>query len=170
MRKTHVWIALSCCLAVAIVSLAQSVRKPGLWEMTSNMTWQKSPMPPGMVMPPGVRNPFGGGPQTSQVCLTQALIDKYGAPMPQTGNGCQLTNVVMKSSSMTANMVCTGKTAGSGTVESDWSNPGQAKGKVHFAGTMQMGPNSMPVEWTVVSTSSYKGPDCGSVKPPPMPN
>ena len=33
-------------------------------------------MPDGMTMP-------GGGPHTTQVCLTQAMIDKYGAPMPQ---------------------------------------------------------------------------------------
>ena len=30
---------------------------------------------------------------------------------------------------------------------------------------MQMGPESKPVEWTVESTSVYKGPDCGNVKP-----
>jgi hypothetical protein len=170
MRKTLVWISLCSCLVVAIAAWAQAIRKPGLWEMTSNMTWQKSPMPPGITLPAGAPNPFGGGPHTSQVCLTQAMIDKYGAPMPQTRNDCQITNVVMKTSSMTADMVCTGKTAGKGTVESDWSTPNQATGKVHFAGTMGAGPNSMPVEWSIVSTSSYKGPDCGSVKPLPMPN
>jgi hypothetical protein len=34
---------------------------------------------------------------------------------------------------------------------------------------MQMGQNATPVEWTVNSTSTYKGPDCGSVAPMPMP-
>jgi hypothetical protein len=34
---------------------------------------------------------------------------------------------------------------------------------------MQMGQNSRPIEWTSESTSVYKGPDCGSVKPLPMP-
>jgi hypothetical protein len=32
-----------------------------------------------------------------------------------------------------------------------------------------MGANSSPVEYTVESTSTYKGADCGSVKPLPMP-
>jgi hypothetical protein len=35
---------------------------------------------------------------------------------------------------------------------------------------MQMGPNAMPVEYTMVATSVYKGADCGSVKPVPMPD
>jgi hypothetical protein len=59
--------------------------------------------------------------------------------------------------------------SGHGDLESSWTDGNVAKGKVHFVGTMQAGPNSMPVEWTVVSTSVYKGPDCGSVKPMPMP-
>jgi hypothetical protein len=37
--------------------------------------------------------------------------------------------------------------------------------KVHFTGTMQMGPRSAPVGWTMQATSTYKGPDCGNVKP-----
>jgi hypothetical protein len=49
------------------------------------------------------------------------------------------------------------------------AEPDHAKGKVHFTGTMQMGPNSRPIEWTSESTSVYKGPDCGSVQPLPMP-
>ena len=41
--------------AMAAVAGAQS-RKPGLWEMTTTMTWQKSPFPEGMMGPDG-----GGG-------------------------------------------------------------------------------------------------------------
>jgi hypothetical protein len=168
MRKTRISITIGCCLfAVAVLAWAQSTRKPGLWEMTTTMTWQQSPMPPGMQAPPG--SPFGGGPHTTQVCLTQAMIDKYGAPMPTSHGDCQITNVVLSANSMTGAMVCTGKTSGTGTVQSDWSVPGHAKGKVHFAGTMQAGPNSKPIEWTAESTSVYKGPDCGNVQPAPMP-
>ena len=32
-----------------------------------------------------------------------------------------------------------------------------------------MGPRSTPIEWTIESTSAYKGPDCGNVKPIQMP-
>ncbi len=163
MRKTLVWITLCFCLfAVAIAASAQANRKPGLWEMTTTMTWQQSPMPGGMTMP-------GSGPHTTQVCLTQAMIDRYGAPMPQTNNDCKISNVALHATSMTADMVCTGRMNVRATLESSWAEGSVAHGKVHFVGTMQMGPNSMPVEYTVVSTSVYKGPDCGSVAPMPMP-
>ena len=90
MRKTRVWMMLGCCLlALTVLAWAQSNRKPGLWEVTSTMTWQQSPMPPGMQAPPG--SPFGGGPRTTQVCVTQAQIDKFGGPAPQTRGDCQVT-------------------------------------------------------------------------------
>jgi len=167
MRNTRTCFTLGfCLLAMAVFAAAQASRKPGLWEMTSNMTWQQSPMPPGMTMPAGANNPFGGGPRTTQVCLTQAMIDKYGAPMPQSRNGdCQIQNVALRPTSMSADWVCSGRMAGRGTLESSWTIPDHAVGKVHFTGTMQMGPNSAPVEFTIESSSVYKGPDCGSVQP-----
>jgi hypothetical protein len=164
MRKTRVWITLTCCLlALAVFAWAQSNRKPGLWEVTSTINWIQSPMPPGMQAPPG--SPFSGAPRTTQVCLTQAQIDKYGAPPPQTRGDCQMTGIQIRPDGMTATMACTGRVVGSGTVEGSWSDSEHTKGKVHFTGTMTMGPNSRPVEWTMESTSVYKGADCGSVQP-----
>jgi len=72
---------------------------------------------------------------------------------------------VLKTTSMTADWICTGRMAGKGTLESSWSDPDHAVGKVHFIGNMQMGANSRPIEYTIESSSVYKGPDCGSVKP-----
>jgi len=170
MRKTRVWITMCFCLfAAAFFASAQSTRKPGLWEMTTTMTWQQSPMPPGAQAPPG--SAFGGGgPHTSQVCLTQAMIDKYGAPVPQSRNGeCQISNVVLKPTSMTADWICGGRMAGKGTLESSWADPNHAVGKVHFVGNLQMGANSRPIEYIIDSSSVYKGPDCGSVQPMAMP-
>jgi len=172
MRTTRVWIQLGCCLfAMSSFTWAQAVRKAGLWELTTTMTFQQSPLPPGVTLPPGAKSPFGGGTTTTPVCLTQAMIDKYGAPMPQThNNGCQITNVVLKSTSMTANLVCSGKTSGTGTIESSWAEHDHAKGKIHFTGTIQAGPNTRPIEWTAESASVFKGADCGDVKPLPMPD
>ncbi len=171
MRKTRVSFLLGCCLfAVVALAWAQAVRKPGLWEMTAVMTWQQSPMPVGMTMPAGMKNPFSGTTTTTQVCLTQAQIDKFGAPMPQSKNGCQITNVVMSASSMTADMVCSGQMNGKAAIESSWVIGNAAKGKVHFVGTVQSGKGAMPVEYTIDSTSVYKGADCGSVKPQPLPS
>ncbi|MGA2216690.1 MAG: DUF3617 domain-containing protein [Terracidiphilus sp.] len=169
MPSNRTLITVGCCLlALAVSASAQTNRKPGLWETTTTMTWQQSPLPPGMQAPPG--SPFGGAPHTTQVCVTQAMIDKYGAPVPGSSRGnCQITNVSLKLTGMTATMVCSGQFSGSGTVESNWTMPDHAKGKVHFTGTMTMGPNTRPIEWTSESESVYKGPDCGSVQPLPMP-
>jgi hypothetical protein len=171
MGKTRVSIGVGCCLlTVAMIAWAQANRKPGLWEMTTNMTWQQTPLPPGVTMPPGANNPFAGAQHTTQVCLTQAMIDKYGAPMPQSRNGeCTISNVVLKATSMTADWICGGRMAGKGTLESSWADPNHAIGKVHFTGNMQMGANSKTIEYTIESSSVYKGPDCGSVAPLPMP-
>ena len=164
MRKTRVWITLGCCLfAVAVIAWAQTTRKPGLWEITSIMTWQQSPMPPGMQAPPG--SPFGGGPRTTQVCVTQAQIDKYGAPPPQTRGDCQMTGIQIRPTGMSATMACTGRVVGNGSVETSFLDSEHAKTKVHFTGTMTMGPNSRPIEWTMESTSAFKGADCGSMQP-----
>jgi hypothetical protein len=163
MHKTRVWATICLCLFVlAIFAWAQSVRKPGLWEMTATMTWQQSPMPGGMTMPPVTTN--------TQVCLTQEMINKYGAPMPQSRNGdCKIANVVLHATSMTADWICSGRMPGKGTLESSWADPNHAIGKVHFVSTIQMGPNSKIIEYTINTSSVYKGPDCGSVAPPPMP-
>jgi hypothetical protein len=168
--KQRIGIVVSfCLLTLAVFAWAQAVRKPGLWEMTTTTTWQKTPLPPGMTMPAGANNPFAPTTRTTQVCLTQEMIDKYGAPIPN-NSGCVLSNVVLKPSGMTADMVCTGRMNATASIESSWSDPNVAHGKVHFVGSMQMGPNPTPIEMTILSTSVYKGPDCGSVKPLPMPS
>lgn len=171
MHKPSIRITLSCLFVAVLTAGAQSARKPGLWESTSTMTWQQSPLPPGMSMPSGGNSPFSGGPYTSKVCLTQAMIDKFGSPPPESRNNqCQMANVHMKADSMTADWVCTGMMSGKGSVESSWADSDHATTKVHFLGNMQMGSNSTPIEYTMVSNSVYKGADCGSVKPFEMPN
>jgi len=165
MRKTRLYVTLGCCMfATAISAWAQGGRRPGLYEVTSSMTWQKSPLPPGMQAPPG--SPFDGAPKTTQVCVTQEQIDKYGGPnpAPQRGN-CTVSNLQMKPDGMTAGMACTGQMVGNGTVNSTWSASGTGTTNVHFTGTMQMGPRSTPIEWTLQANSVFKGADCGSVKP-----
>jgi Protein of unknown function (DUF3617) len=170
MRKTSLCIAVSCCACfVAGFAYAQVHRKAGLWEITSKMTWQKSPFPENM---PGMPNMAAamGGPHTAQVCITQDMIDKYGAPMPPSRNNeCKAENMKMSDHGMTADWVCNGSMKGKGTVESSWTDENHSTSKVHFAGTMQMGPQPKDVEWTSDSTSVYKGADCGNVKPVPMP-
>lgn len=145
-----------CVLVLGVFAWAQT-RKAGLWEVTSTMTWQQSPFPAGMQP--------AGGPHTTLICVTQEQIDKYGTVPPQSHGECQVTNIVKKTTGMTAEMVCTGHVTGKGDIQASWSDDTHATSTVHFTGTMQMGPNTQPFEWSVESTSVYKGADCGSVKP-----
>ncbi|WP_263366628.1 DUF3617 domain-containing protein [Edaphobacter bradus] len=135
-----------CLIAIAATAQAQT-RKPGLWEVTTTMTFQQ---------PTGA----GGAPRTTQVCVTQEQLDKYGAITPQSA-GCHFTNVVKNLTGTTADMVCSGKMDGKGALESSWADADHTTTKVHFTGTMPLG----AVEWTSTSSYVYKSPDCGSVKP-----
>jgi hypothetical protein len=140
---------------------------------------QNVQLPPGVKLPPGVQMPqMQGGPgggitHTMQICVTQAMIDKYGgpSPAPQTHNSdCQVTDVAMKPDGMTAKIACSGQMTGTGTVDTTFADQGNTTNtKVHIQGTMQMGQDSRPVDMSVQSKSVYKGADCGSVKPIAMP-
>ncbi len=154
------FIAVPCVIGAALIAWAQSP-KAGLYEVTSKMTWQQSPFPAGMQAPPGM-----GAPHSNQVCVTQAQIDKYNGPKPEAhGGSCHIDNIQKHAGGMTAEMVCGAPMNGKGTVETTWTDSGHSKSKIHFTGSMQMGPQSKTVEWTVESESIFKGPDCGSVKP-----
>jgi hypothetical protein len=165
MRRTRGWITLvGCFFALTVFALAQT-RRPGLWALTSTTTWQQSPFPEGMS-----GSVAGGGTHTVPVCFTQQQIDKYGAILPPI-SGCRVTNLVNRANGMTADLICTGKMGGKASLESSWTDDEHATGKVHFVGSMQVGADSKPIEWTTASSSVYEGADCGSVKPfPPMPD
>ena len=97
--------------------------------------------------------------------MTQEQLDKYNGVPPQTRSECQVSNVVKKADGFTADVACSGRMATKGTVDSTYTADGHGKTKVHLLGAMQMGPTSKPIEMTIESESTYKGPDCGSVKP-----
>ena len=174
MSKARVWMMLGCCLILlSVVAQGQAKQKPGLWEVTTSMNMAGAPqmpqMPQGMQMPPGMAaSPFA--PHTTQVCVTQAMIDKYGGPYsnPQRGE-CQVTDIVVKADGMTAKIMCTGQMNATGTVQATFVDANNSKTTVHLTGTMQMGSKSQPVDMTMESTAVYKGADCGSVKPVAMP-
>jgi hypothetical protein len=176
MNKSRVWTIVGCC-GVALTALAwsQSQRKAGLWEVTTQMNMAGAPqmpqLPPGTQLPPGMTMPASPfAPHTSEVCVTQAMIDKYGSPYSNPPRGdCKITNISMRSDGMSATMVCTGQMNATGQVETTFVDSNTTKTNVHITGTMQMGPNSRPIDMTMQSTSTYKGADCGSVQPLAMP-
>jgi len=127
-------------------------RKPGLYELTLTTI---------TVSPSASAYPA----RVSQVCLTQDMIDKYGAIVPETlTHICQLTNVAKKPGGMTADLVCSGSLTGKGTLVVNWTDSEHAKGNIHFSGTMHPGQNEIKIEWSTTTSSVYKGPDCGAVK------
>jgi hypothetical protein len=151
--RTRVCVALGCCLlALPALAPAQS-RKPGLWTMTTTVNNATSST--GTAAHPTT--------YSGTVCLTQALIDKYGAPPPHISDDCHITRLDKKANSVSAEMVCSGAVVGKATMQSSWTAE-QATGSVHFVGTAPK-----PMEWTSNSTSVFKSADCGSVQPLPMP-
>ncbi|MGA9063415.1 MAG: DUF3617 family protein [Terracidiphilus sp.] len=155
MKKTLMWAIVGCCLVgLAAQAQAQGTRKPGLYEVSTSMSMT------------GMPNMPQAGSHTMQVCVTQAMIDKYGGPTssPQMPN-CQTTNVVVTPAGMTANVTCSGKMNMTGKVQTTFVDANTTKATVSI--TMTSGSQTMTT--TTESTYTYKGPDCGSVKPPPVP-
>ena len=144
---------------MAITAQAQT-RKAGLWDVTSTMTWQQSPFPSG-----GPGSPVGNGPHTNTLCITQEQIDKFGSPLPPPRGDCQVSNVAKTANGMTADMICTGRMSGKGTLVASWTDGDHTISKLHFSGTLLAGQSPKPVEWTVDSASVFKSTDCGDVKP-----
>jgi len=154
MSRIRILAMVGCCL-LATAGVAQGQRKAGLWEVTSSMSMNGNSMP-------------GMGSQTHDVCVTQAMIDKYGGPYsnPQTGQ-CQVTNVSLTTSGMTANISCSGRMNATGTVQTTFVDANTTKTTVQISATMG---NSQAMNMTMQSTATYKGPDCGSVQPLAMPS
>jgi hypothetical protein len=140
------------CLTATLSAAAQD-RKPGLYDVTLATT---TVLPTPRVQPP----------RTWQACLTQGMIDKYGAIVPDyLSNVCQLVNIVKKPGGMSADMVCSGSFIGKGTLAVNWSDSEHSKGTLHFSGTMHPGETDIKIEWSAETTSVYKGPDCSAAKP-----
>jgi len=153
MNKTRIWMVVGCCF-IALAATAQGQRKAGLWEVTSQMSMSGMPNMPAM------------GSHTQQVCVTQAMVDKYGGPYSNPQNAqCQVTNVSLTTSGMTANLACTGRTNMTGTIQTTFVDANTAK----MVMNLNMAMNGQTMTMTMNSTSTYKGPDCGSVQPLPMP-
>jgi len=163
-RKVYLCTGLICLLYAGTLLAWAATRKAGLWELTTTMTWQRSPSVPGTT-----GEPFKGGTHTTQVCLTQEMIDKYGALLPQSRGQCAMANKVITPGTVTADWVCTGLMSGKGALESKWSDSDHARSKVHFTGTFQVGSEMEPIEWTTESTATFKSEQCGNIKPQALP-
>lgn len=135
-------------LAAALAANAQD-RKPGLYEVTLTTT---------MATPSPATYP----PYTTQVCLTQAMIDKYGAIVPDNLRSCQVINVVKKPGAMSADISCSGGLTGKGTLEVSWTDSEHTKGHIQFSGSLHPAGKEIKIEWNAETVSVYKGSDCSA--------
>src|SRR5579863_5037845 len=154
MNRTRIWMVVGCCF-IALAATAQGQRMAGLWEVTSQMSMSGMPNMPNM------------GSHTQQVCVTQAMIDKYGGPYSNPQNAqCQVTNVSLSPTGMSADLSCSGRMSMTGTVKTTFVDANTTKTTMLM--NMTMG-NGQQMTMTMQATSAYKGPDCGSVQPLAMP-
>ena len=78
---------------------------------------------------------------------------------------CKIENKVIKPGTVTADYVCTGKMKGKGMLEATFSDLEHSSGSLHFQGTLDVGSQARPIEWTTVSTSVLKSAQCPSDQP-----
>jgi hypothetical protein len=169
MRNTGVGIGLAWFVFSAAVLVfaqdkdnapAKHLGKAGRWEVTTTMTWQKSPVPPGS---PG--GPPAAGTHTTSVCLTQEMIDA-GALLPQSRGNCRIQNKVLNPGTVTADYVCTGKMKGKGMLETTFADLEHVTSSIHFQGTLDVNSQAKPIEWTTTSSSVFKDAQCKNNQSP----
>ncbi len=145
-----VWLVLVAALGMA------PARKPGLWQSRTKTTWQQKP----------TKNIPSVPTQTTKVCLTQTMMDRYGGDIPETTSSCAMTNVAMTPGGMTGELVCAAPMKGKASIVTTWSDDEHALTTIHFVGETPIGHGEPKrVEWTSKTTSVYKKADCGLVLP-----
>jgi hypothetical protein len=163
LMKTHISL-LAAALVLASAGLALAAHgKAGLWSVSTTMAAPNVQIPPealAQMKAMGMKMP-GGQTVTTQICMTQADVDADKPPAMQRDSGCT-SNITSKStSSITAEMVCSGQMQGSGHIQIAYSGDSHYEGSYTFKGVME----GHPME----TSSNFKGDwvkaDCGAVKP-----
>ncbi len=158
MKTTRAGLMLGLCIVAYVAQARCQGRRAGLWEITTTLTLS------------GMRQANLGpwGPDT--ICVPRAMIDKYGGPYENAEQGqCLLTNVVLTAKGMIAKLTCPAQTMTIGTVQTTFVNANTTKTTIQMSQTFMADHLPEMLYTTVNTTATYKGPDCGSVKPLPMP-
>jgi len=151
-----------------VAAWAQQNRKAGLWMITSSTHIQQPGDAPGNL---GTSSGSSGAESAggAPVCLTRELVDNYGVILPPSLKDCELSNVQQTASSFKADMTCKGSYNGFGSVESTWSDPDHAVGKIRFVSKTRETTNAHALTWVQQTTAVFQSSDCGLVKPRRMP-
>jgi hypothetical protein len=168
MRNTRVWMTLGFCLTPALLAGAQS-GKAGLWAVASRTTFQQSGTVGVMNAPQPLDPPSDANPGLA-VCLSQEVVDKFGVILPPSLRDCEYSHIVRQPNHLTADVACTGRMNGRGSVDASWTDDDHVIGKIHFVVKAKHGPEkTMTMAWTQDSNAVYKGSDCGQIKPRVLP-
>jgi hypothetical protein len=163
MKKGLLLIAALTVVAPGVALAAHG--KAGLWNITMTMSMPDMPqMPPeamAMMKARGMKMP-GMDPITTQICMTQADVDNDTLP-PSRNNeeNCQPHILSKTATSMTADMVCTGRMQGTGHIEVSYAGPEHYSSSFSFKGAMEGHATAM----SSTSKGDWVKADCGSVKP-----
>jgi len=159
MKITRVCLTLGLCVVALLAQVQCQGRKAGLWEITTTMSLS------------GMRNMPNMGPYgPDTICVSQAMIDKYGGPYVNSQQGqCALTSVVLTAGGMTAKLTCPQNSLTVGTVQTTFVDANTTKTTIQMTTYYPIDHNEAPLNTTIQTTATYKGSDCGSVKPLAMP-
>jgi hypothetical protein len=160
MRSKLLIFGFGVLFLMAAMGTRGASRKPGLWGFTSTTTWQRAPL---ARVQSG--KPLEERTSTSQVCLTADLIDQEGALLPHSRGQCVIENKHVEAGRLTADYVCDGLMKGRGVLKSEWPDSDHVTGSLHFTGTLRVGSEDQPIEWTTDSKGIFEAADCGNIKP-----
>lgn len=169
MLKSRVWMTWGCCLLAASGFASAQSRKAGLWEVTSKTTIQQPGSGTAAATGTASADQTADQPGGIPVCYSQAMVDTYGIVLPPSLRDCDIFNVVQTASRFTADMTCKGLYNGKGTIESTLTDPDHVVGKVQFASKPKDGAKQVSLHWVEDVSATFKGSDCGTVKPRPIP-
>ena len=180
--KTHTLIS-ALVLATCAMGAQAQVAKAGLWDVTSKlggspeidnamaqMQQQMASMPPeqrkqmeAMMAKQGLGISGGSGGMLTKMCMSIEMVERSQLPM-QTQGDCVSTTSDKTSTGMKMKFSCTNPVS---------SGEGQYTFTGDSAYTVKMKINSVqqgkPTTTTIDATAKWLGPDCGNIKPMPMP-
>ena len=174
MRKALLWIAFLWWLGAA-VRCARSearqteTRKAGLWEVNAVTRIQKPGSSVGMFSHTDGTTSSPGNSVGFPACYTQEIIDNYGILLPPSLRDCQFSHAVKMAMSFSADLTCTGRSNGKGSVSTTWIDEDHATSVIHFVASQKRGTETIALGWTQEATAVFKSQDCGGVKPRTVP-
>lgn len=164
-----------CALTGAALFLAPAAAfaahgKAGLWNITSTMEMPNMPAipPQTMEMMKARGIPMPGQPFTTQMCMTQEMVNADKPPATHNSDVSCDTKVLSSSpSAMHTQVTCKGRVNGTGDMQMSWRGTDHYESTYSFQGTSEGG---RPQNMVQHATGDFVKADCGSVKsygPPP---